>query len=71
MRIKFAMLTLALALTAFCVAKPSFAACTLVDNFCSSCAGGKVRSCDRYRCWDDLSGKYVYYNTCTSCANFC
>jgi hypothetical protein len=45
--------------------------CVLVDNFCSGCAAGKVRSCDRYRCKDDLSGNYVYYNSCTACGNAC
>jgi hypothetical protein len=42
--------------------------CTFVSNFCSSCAGGKVRSCDRYRCG---SPNPVTVDQCTSCANFC
>lgn len=71
MRTRFVLLILALALTTLGVASTSYAACTLVDNFCSYCSGGKVRSCDRYRCWDDLSGKYVYYNSCSSCGYAC
>lgn len=42
--------------------------CIIVDNFCQSCTGGKVRSCDRYRCG---TSPYTYFTECTSCANFC
>lgn len=42
--------------------------CTFVDQICSSCAGGKIRSCDRYRCG---SPNPVIVDECTPCTNFC
>lgn len=42
--------------------------CTFVSNFCQACAGGKLRSCDRYRCG---SPNPVTVDQCTACANFC
>lgn len=43
--------------------------CVVIDNYCQSCAGGKVKSCDRFRCGDYPN--YTYFTECTSCANFC
>jgi len=43
--------------------------CVLVDNFCSGCTAGKLKSCDRYRC--GTYPNYVYFTECGPCLSFC
>ncbi|HSG39082.1 MAG TPA: hypothetical protein VLE27_05550 [Thermoanaerobaculia bacterium] len=72
MRTRFVRLTLAAALLVLGFASTSSAThtCVITSNFCSSCAGGKIKSCDRYRCGDSTTG-YTYFTECTACANYC
>ena len=49
--------------------RPVEGICNALYNWCSSCGGGKLRTCTRYRC---QVGPDVWYQTsCSSCRPYC